>query len=486
VKRFLAALPVAGGVAFILLYVGIALARMRYPYELEWMEGGMVAHVGRVLAGQPLYAPPSLDFVSFLYPPGYYLAAAAVSKLTGLGFFPLRLLSFLSSLGVFAVIAALAKKEAGSWTPGIVAAGLFAATYARAGGWLDLARLDSFYMLLLLGSVLALRHARFRGSGVVAGLLVAAAFFTKQSALVVVVPVLASLFFVERRRVLIAGTIAAITIALGVVFLERTSGGWFGYYCVTLPAHHPRLPGGWWMFWRKDLLPALPFALVASVLAIVLRRSWFLPVLSGALVLSSWSVRSVYGAEVNNLLPAFAGISLLAATWSTASPWRDVLLLLQLAWLVYSPAALVPRAADRAAGDAIVRRLASVSGDVFLPHHGYLARLAGKREVAHTLAMDNVFLDDEGEARKRLEDEVRSALKDRRFGAAVVESDKRYASWILEGYVPGEKLVADPDTFWPVSGGRLRPEWLAAPTETRPRPGASPPPPPPARSRRDR
>ena len=110
-----------------------------------------------------------------------------------------------------------------------------------------------------------------------------------------------------------------------------------------------------------------------------------------------------------------------------------------------------------------MRRLSSVSGDVFLPHHGYLARLAGKRETAHTLAMDNVFLDDEGEARQKLEDEVRAALRERRFGAAVVESDKRYAPWILEGYAPQEKLIADPDAFWPVSGGRLRPEWLARP-----------------------
>jgi hypothetical protein len=458
-KKLLAALPVAGGVVFILLYAGTALARMRYPYELEWMEGGMVAHVGRVLSGRPLYAPPSLDFVSFLYPPGYYFAAAAVAKLTGLGFFPLRLLSFLCSLGVFAVIAVLAKKETASWTPGIVAAGVFAATYAQAGAWLDLARLDSFYVLLLLGSILALRH----GSAVLAGFLIAAAFFTKQSALVAVVPVLTYLVFAERRRALVSGTVATITIAAGVLLLERSSGGWFGYYCFTLPAHHPQAPDGWWMFWAKDVLRAVPWALACAVAAVVVRRSWFFPVLAGALVLSSWSVRSVYGAEVNNLLPAFAGISLLAATWSSRPLVRDGLLVLQLAWLVYSPSSLVPGARDRAAGDAVVRRLASVSGEVFLPHHGYLARLAGKPEVAHTLAMDNVFLDDKGEAREKLEDEVRGALRDRRFGAAVVESDRRYASWILEGYVPTEKLVADPDAFWPVSGGRLRPEVLALP-----------------------
>ena len=458
-KRFLAALPVAGGVAFILLYVGVAIARMRYPYELEWMEGGMVAHVRRVLEGKPLYAPPSLDFVSFLYPPGYYLASAAVAWVMGVGFLPLRLLSFVSSLGAFALLTALLRRETGSWRDGAVAAGLFAATFSRSGGWLDLARLDSFYVLVLLGAVFALRHSK----PWVAGLLIAGAFFTKQSALVVVVPVLAWLFFVERRRAAWAAGVAALSIAAGVFFLERSSGGWFGYYCFTLPAHHPRLPGGWWMFWARDLVPALPFGLVCAVAAIVSRRSWFLPVVAGALVLSSWSVRSVYGAEVNNLLPAFAGISLLVATWRTRPLLRDGLLVLQLAWLVYSPAALVPTAADRAAGDEIVRRLSAVPGEVFLPHHGYLARLAGKQEGAHTLAMDNVFLDDKGPARQRLEDEVRGALSERRFGAAVIESDRRYESWIVPFYAPRLPLVDAPEVFWPVSGGRLRPERLALP-----------------------
>ncbi|HJQ74742.1 MAG TPA: glycosyltransferase family 39 protein [Gaiellaceae bacterium] len=463
--------------AFILLYAGIALVRMRYPYELEWMEGGMVAHVRRVLEGKPLYAPPSLDFVSFLYPPGYYLASAAVAWLTGAGFLPLRLLSFVSSLGVFSLLAALARKETGSWPDGVVAAGLFAATFARSGGWLDLARLDSFYMLVLLGAIFSLRHARFRGGEVLAGLLIAAAFFTKQSALVVVVPVLVWLFIVERRRAVRVLGVATVSIAAGMIVLERSSGGWFGYYCFTLPAHHPRLPGGWWMFWVRDLVPALPFALIGAVGAVVSRfrgqapfpketvpDPFLLPVLAGALVASSWSVRSVYGAEVNNLLPAFAGVSLLAATWIHGGrKLAATVLAAQLAWLAYSPSAFVPTAADRLAGDEIVRRLSAVPGEVFLPHHAYLARLAGKPEIAHTLAMDNVFLDDQGPARQRLEGEVRGALSQVRFGAAVIESDRRYESWIVRFYVPRLPLVDAPDVFWPVSGGRLRPERLALP-----------------------
>src|SRR6267143_1685706 len=104
VRWTLAGLLTATCIFYILAYLFVALARMGYPFELEWMEGGMVDHVRRVLLGLPIYAKPSIEFVSFLYPPLYYEAAAVFSKVLGPGFLPLRLLSFLSSVGVFVLI----------------------------------------------------------------------------------------------------------------------------------------------------------------------------------------------------------------------------------------------------------------------------------------------------------------------------------------------------------------------------------------------
>ena len=49
---------------FVLMYLVVALARLRYPYELEWIEGGMVNHVAQLRSGQPLYGPPSVTFLS--------------------------------------------------------------------------------------------------------------------------------------------------------------------------------------------------------------------------------------------------------------------------------------------------------------------------------------------------------------------------------------------------------------------------------------
>src|SRR5262249_52504511 len=63
---------------FILMYAVAALLRRRSPYELEWIEGGMVNHVARLRGGQPLYGAPSLTFTPDIYTPLYFVVAAVM------------------------------------------------------------------------------------------------------------------------------------------------------------------------------------------------------------------------------------------------------------------------------------------------------------------------------------------------------------------------------------------------------------------------
>src|SRR3569833_2402600 len=134
------------------LYLFTAVHRMRYPFELEWMEGGVLEHVKRVVSGQPLYAAPSLDFAAFIYNPLYYYVAAPFCAVFGVGLFPLRLVSFVASLSSFLLLFFLVKKHTGQLLAGILAAGLFAATFVVGGSWFDLARIDSLGLALLLGA----------------------------------------------------------------------------------------------------------------------------------------------------------------------------------------------------------------------------------------------------------------------------------------------------------------------------------------------
>jgi len=482
---------IGGSAAFVLAYLAVALSRMGYPFELEWMEGGMLDHVRRVMDGLPIYPKPSIEFVSFLYPPLYYDVAACVSRVVGPGFTSLRLVSFLSSLGVFTLLFAIVRRETGRVFPGILAVGLFAATYDRVGGWFDLARLDSFYLLLLLSGVYALRFASMARGAIAAGVLIGAAFLTKQSALVIALPLVVAASLADVRRGAWFTGAAGLAMGGGAWLADFSSGGWFHYYCVYLPSRHPRLDGGWSSFWTVDLLPALPLAtmLAAGYAATRVpanggRRRFFFPLAAAGMIGSSWSVRNMVGAEVNNLLPAFAAVALLAALAvdevarrEAASPamiWRStalavqLALIAQLALLAYDPRRHLPHPADRAAGERLVGRLAAIEGEIFVPHHGYLAHLAGKNGYAHTLAMDNVFLDDDGPARQDLQAGLVEALAARRFAAVVLESDGRYAPLILSAYEARERLFDDPNVFWPVTGGRLRPEALCLPKAAAP------------------
>jgi len=485
-RRLAATLLIGAGGAYVLAYLFVAFSRMGYPFELEWMEGGMVDHVGRVLSGLPVYAKPSIEFVSFLYPPLYYDAAAVFAVVLGPGFLPLRLLSFLSSIGVFALLFQLVRRETGSVLAGGVAVGLFAATYDRVGGWFDIARLDSFYLMLLLAGIFVLRTVPSAWGAVGAGALLSAAFLTKQSALVIVAPLLVYLALADLRRTSwFAGTVA-LGMGGGSFLLDRVSGGWFHYYCFYLPSRHPRLDGGLTAFFTADLLPALPLATVLAAFYVATRlrgpgqrARFFFPLMAAGMVVSSWSVRNMVGAEVNNLLPAFAAVAMLAAlglhelrsralaveatSWRRGARAAEVALLAQFALLAYDPRAHIPAPADGAAGKKLVARLQAIPGEIFVPHHGYLARLAGKRGYAHTLAMDNLFLDDDGPARRDLEAEMRKALAEKTFSAVLLESDGRYGVAILNSYDATEALFDDPGVFWPVTGGRLRPEALCLP-----------------------
>src|ERR1700749_2005972 len=128
------------GLVAIGAYLYIALSRLTYPFALEWLEGNSLVEVHRILAGQPLYPAPSAQYVPDGYPPLYFFISASVARVLGVSYLSLRLVSLLSSLACFALLARLVQRETGSIAAGTGAAGAFAATYLVAGAWFDIGR----------------------------------------------------------------------------------------------------------------------------------------------------------------------------------------------------------------------------------------------------------------------------------------------------------------------------------------------------------
>ena len=477
-------------VAYLALFLGVALGRLGYPYELEWMEGGMHEHVRRILAGEPIYTRPSLEFTAYIYPPFYYVAGALVTKLIGAGLPALRTVSLLSALGIFGMIFLIVKRETRSIFSGLVAAGLFAACFRAGGAWLDLARNDSLLLLLALGGIFVLRARPDTAGSVTAAVLFGLGFLTKQTALMVALPL--AIFCLSplpgtyeetwRRRLIFPGLLALLA-GGGSLLMNGLTGGWYGWYIFSLPRQHaieaPKIVG----FWAGDLLPLLlPATILLAFFLFGLRRRrvdfWFWVAAFAGLIGAAWFSRMHSGGYDNVLLPAHAALAIGAGAGlhralalsaepdRSGVPWMTAAVLMvaiiQFSLLLYDPRKLLPTQADREAGDRLVALMAQTPGDVWVPFHGHLGTLAGKRDFSQGMALDDVFRAEDRAITERLETEIRDALRTRRFGAVILD----YTPWgvfqedLDRNYEHRGHLFRDPDVLMPVTGLDTRPEEL--------------------------
>lgn len=514
----------AAAVGYLAMYLFVALSRLAYPFSLEWMEGGAVDHVRWILAGRPLYGRPTLEFVAYAYTPLYYYLGAAVAYVLGVWLMPLRLISFLASLGCLAVIYLWVRRETGAAFFGLLSAGMFAAMFRAGGAWFDLARVDTLFLLFLLLALYTLpwmassaalgaepvdapaarRHERaWLASSAAAGLWLVLAFQTKQTALVVALPLMAYALAVHGRRATAFVGVAGLGTAGSVWALNSLYGGWYNYYVFDLPRRHSIVPHMWLDFWLVDIFLALfVVSLVTLAFGIGLslakpgqdsgsgkRRLWFYVAAFAGMLAASWGSRLSDGGYNNVLLPAYAMLSvgfglgvhqLLAwtARWraprgSMANCYLFLLCLIQFLTLRYDPLAQIPSRADLDSGYRAIQQIAQLEGDVFIPYCGGLSAMAGKLPYASAMGLfDVIGWDRRSEAAQALSAEVRRALTERRFGALILNEPQDWfeRAWLPETttfYSPTGQLFDDPTVFWPVTGMRTRPQVIYLPAEAR-------------------
>jgi len=478
-----------GGVAALSILLLLCLLyavvrRIGHPFELEWMEGAMVDHVARVVHGQTVYVPPSLAFVPFVYPPVFYVTSAAVAKVVGVGFLPLRLVSvaaMLANLGWTYAFVVREGRSSSRWA-GLAAAGFFAGTYPLSGYWFDIGRVDSLFVCLVLAAAYVVRFGTRWPAWIGGAVLVTLAFFTKQAALVMAIPFAIYLFRNHWRRGL-TFTISTGVLVLGFsVLVDSLHQGWFGYYTHRVVGGHPLAWDGWIPFLRGEIVWPCGLALAVSLFFWLFdlpeaksgARSYYALLLGGLMTMALMG-RIHTGGWINVLMPAHAGIAIvfglglracrpagegrLAVRVALLGP---VLGAVQLSSLCFDPWPLIPTAADRAAGVALVEQLRAVPGPIWTTHCGYLPTLAGKTSGAHMMAVLDVMRSsaDFGGAKGRLDAEVRAALAARRFDLVLMDNrDFWFLPALEHDYRRDEHAwIADPDVFWPRAGAHIRPE----------------------------
>ncbi len=483
--EFLKPVLVAVGTLFIVVYILTALARIFYPYELEAMEGGMVDHVLQILAGDKLFVHPSMQFVPYAYPPLFYYLAALLSSMLPVGFFPLRLISFVASLGILGLIYRFVRRETGERAWALTAAGLFAATYKLSDAWLDLARIDSLFLLLVLLFAYLVRFRPARAAYAAAALVLLLAMLTKQSALPIALPLLAYAVLCRKPgwQWLLGMSVALIGGTLWT--LNWLHQGWYKYYIFDLTGQRwsqkiisRRILG----FWSDDMLGPLAVA-VFLFLALLIsewssegkKRFLFYAAFAAGMIGTAWFSRLEYGAYGNALLSAHALLAIgfglaMARFWQkTGAPappanvFLFIVALIQFAHLAYNPLSLIPNAADREAGDRLVATMARMPGDIMLPGHGFLPYLAGKPRYAHEVAVKNLTRIDNGPIAENLKREFAEAIAARRFSALILDKHNWQKPELQRHYDFSGMVFADKKVFWPVTGNRLRPSFIYVP-----------------------
>ena len=489
------------GLAAVAAYLAIAAGRLTYPFTIEWLESNSLVEVHRILVGQQLYPAPTVGYVPDGYPPLYFAVSAMVARVAGVSYLSLRLVSLVSSLACFALLGRLVQRETGSASAGIAAAGILAATYFATGTWFDVGRVDSLFLALSAAALYAARWTRRPRGAVATGVLLAAAFLTKQNGLAEGVAVLAALAAGPHRR--LAGT-AALTygaiLALSTLVLGLVSHGWYLYYVFEQMGEQSIKSAAIGQFWTVSLFPVLGIAGCAAVLG---ARRTPLVLLAGCagLITAGYAALAHGGGTVNDLLPAYFAVALLAGLalggrpgglvdagvdrlarariprWQPgrAGPWVaavvGTLVIAQLAVLFsgFRPAQAVPLRADRVVGARLTAGVRALGGTVAIPSDPGLDLAAGQLGVAHQGAVADVLRATNRGAIASFTRSAAHAVAAQRFSAIITEQDTD-----LDGFPPDldryyhrcpQMLLSGvpPAWFRPVTGARVRPAWVWLP-----------------------
>jgi hypothetical protein len=298
--RILLDVGVALGVTYVIALLFIALGRFTHPFELEWMEGGMITHAARLLEGQPIYAAPSADFVPFFYTPGYPAVVAGLAKLFGgLSFGLARGVSVVSTAVTLGLLFRIGQREA-SWRYGALAMGIYAALFRTNGAFYDLARPDALFMAILCSAVyVAYYHRSYRGA-LLAGALFSVGFFTKQTVSVFVPATGLYLLWRNWRHALVFGFTAVALTVLGVVLLDRAHDGWF--WTFIFEGHQGHL-----FYWKNILLEYWRDVLFVAPALLLLPLLWFgyrVPVrILSVLLAGHWTYAFIFRARTLDYVP---------------------------------------------------------------------------------------------------------------------------------------------------------------------------------------
>jgi hypothetical protein len=377
------------------LAVALAL-RLRYPMDLEWLEGAQLYEAFRFVHGLPVYGPPSQGFVPCPYPPLFHLVVGALGRCFGFDYWTGRVVSGASIVVSIAVLAGTVRRAAASrrlgWVLATMGAAGVAASYRPLEASMDLARVDMMgFAVVSVAAWLSRRRPLGWLRATALGVLLWAAVYTKQTNVFYAIFIVAFLARRDRRGAAWAAAVAAGLAVAALVALQRSTGGWFWTW-MTVMRHHELAAA-------KCAVAAVAVAVAAAAAGAVIvtfrRRGWlgeesqFWCGMLAASIPASVAPWLTTGGWVNNLIGvvivAIVVVLLLVCDAlrgmdrpSATERWIVVTLSALLLGALYDPMANVPDAVHTRDAEALHATVRALDGDVLVPMYPFVATRDGK------------------------------------------------------------------------------------------------------------
>ncbi len=312
----LAVCAAAVAVPYLAYWFGQVSFRVLEPYATGWVEPVFYAGALRVFEGLPIYAAPTIDYVSPIYGPGMPVVGGVLFALFGPGYPPLRIFSLACLAGLVAVAAAWIRRETGSWRWAWVPGFLMLVLDKSLKHWFMRANADIPYLFLVFLALFLMHSMRVTNrSAIAAGVCMAFAALFKQNALLMAFAAGVYLLLHDRKAfAFYVGAMAAILVPAAVV-LHIVSDGWFWTIAGRIPSESVAKDGVDIRGAMKKLSTSgfAAFAVSAALLTAAdrgRRRTFWFVTCAAAFALSCRSFAK-QGSGMNCMLPvmAFASVA---------------------------------------------------------------------------------------------------------------------------------------------------------------------------------
>jgi hypothetical protein len=350
----LAAFTLLGPVRWhVVTLVRVLAARMAYPMDLEWMDGGALYHAYRWLHGLPLYTSPD-RWVPYPYPPVHYAALALLGRIFGLDYPVGRCLALAGIVVCLALLSLeLLRANVGK---ALAAAGIalsiaaIGASFPLLGGTLDNTRPDTLALAFAVVAAFLLPEGNLGWARATAvALALSLSVYSKQTAVFFVAWILVFVTLRDRRSGFRLAISTLVISGASLAVLQASTDGWFMTWLLNTRHHEMKLSQ---LEGMKELGAFLP--LLAPLLAFVRGerrpRAWLWIGMLGASLVAGVLAFLKTGGWLNNLI---APVVLLGpVTWlvATREPGRrwgvqaaTIALTAGVLWrLEYDPSRLSP------------------------------------------------------------------------------------------------------------------------------------------------